>query len=817
MVGTESRSRELRLALVCYGGVSLAIYMHGISKEILKLVRASRTLHAIADRSWRAQASFFDLADRDDPEYDTDDLVQQLGAADSEVAYFRQLQALAEAGTPVSVVVDVIAGTSAGGINGVCLGKVLATDGSQDELKRLWLTEGDLKTLLNSRRVGGWRTRAVLGGLRVPRYPLRGDLMSRLLYDALSKMDGRGGGSLVPAGGSLDLFVTTTDLHGYDVLVPTGAGGASQRDVDHAQVLAFRHSGQADGDNFGPDDTGALAFAARATSCFPGAFPPVSLASFAAELADGGRSRPLDPDRVAARFAAPYAETGTRAQDAWFVDGGVLDNAPFDLVVGAIAGKRAETEVIRRLVYIQPDPGAPLQPVDPPRGGSRAGPVPGWLPALWTAVGSAGTSHPILRELLRLRDLNIQIQQVGAIADEQMEQVLAILDAPDPVAAADQWPDTPPADPAPWPDSTFEEVKQYADLLYAAAQRLIGASYPTYCRLKLEAAGRALADEVAELFTYPPDSSRASFLRAVITAWAQRQEFWRNRDLATLGELLGRVDIPYRERRLLFILAGLRDLYPRCDQGAGTPTAAELNALKKAAWDLLDRVRAAPRDAVRTVQRPEFLSPQGLSEAAVYEAPERFAIEHEKELTSLLDDYKSALGNLVVDSSRQMWEDFSATTGHWSPDYRRQLLARYIGFPLWDALIFPTIALSNLPQFTPIGVSQFSPVTARALRPLPNARGKLMGTSWHHFGAFMDAEWRGRVDGAELILRTLRSSVDATVPDTTTAEVLDSEQAARGAGPYFRLAVERILESESDLGRVGQLRANLAGQVEKLP
>ena len=33
---------ELRLALVCYGGVSLAIYMHGVTKELHKLVIASR-------------------------------------------------------------------------------------------------------------------------------------------------------------------------------------------------------------------------------------------------------------------------------------------------------------------------------------------------------------------------------------------------------------------------------------------------------------------------------------------------------------------------------------------------------------------------------------------------------------------------------------------------------------------------------------------------------------------------------------------------------------------------------------------------------
>jgi len=31
------REKELRLALVCYGGASLAVYMNGISNEILKL------------------------------------------------------------------------------------------------------------------------------------------------------------------------------------------------------------------------------------------------------------------------------------------------------------------------------------------------------------------------------------------------------------------------------------------------------------------------------------------------------------------------------------------------------------------------------------------------------------------------------------------------------------------------------------------------------------------------------------------------------------------------------------------------------------
>ncbi len=33
--------KQLRLGLVCYGGISLAIYIHGVTKELYELVRAS--------------------------------------------------------------------------------------------------------------------------------------------------------------------------------------------------------------------------------------------------------------------------------------------------------------------------------------------------------------------------------------------------------------------------------------------------------------------------------------------------------------------------------------------------------------------------------------------------------------------------------------------------------------------------------------------------------------------------------------------------------------------------------------------------------
>src|SRR6478609_7574141 len=113
---------ELRLALVCYGGVSLAIYMHGVTKELHKLVAASRRF----DELGPAAANPFDRA------------------TDTEYAYFETLSDLARRNELYSVNIDVVAGTSAGGINGVCLAKAIARNGSQDALTKLWIDEADL-------------------------------------------------------------------------------------------------------------------------------------------------------------------------------------------------------------------------------------------------------------------------------------------------------------------------------------------------------------------------------------------------------------------------------------------------------------------------------------------------------------------------------------------------------------------------------------------------------------------------------------------------------------------------------------------------
>ena len=138
------KEKELRLALVCFGGVSLAIYMHGITKEILKLVRASSTLHKITDRAKRSSASFSDLVDHDAAEHD------------SEPIYFELLRELGQK-VELRVIVDIIAGASAGGINGTMLARALSHDLPTAPLRDLWLDQADVSELLAPEaRARGW-------------------------------------------------------------------------------------------------------------------------------------------------------------------------------------------------------------------------------------------------------------------------------------------------------------------------------------------------------------------------------------------------------------------------------------------------------------------------------------------------------------------------------------------------------------------------------------------------------------------------------------------------------------------------------------
>ncbi|WP_249931232.1 patatin-like phospholipase family protein [Ramlibacter sp. 2FC] len=130
------KEKELRLAVVFFGGVSLAIYQHGINREILNLARASRTYHADPEHGGQRPAGGALQAQYpDEPQASTGDL------------YLEFLQTLGRH-LSLRVVVDIVAGASAGGINGVALATAIAHDLSLTPITNLWLAEADMLNLL---------------------------------------------------------------------------------------------------------------------------------------------------------------------------------------------------------------------------------------------------------------------------------------------------------------------------------------------------------------------------------------------------------------------------------------------------------------------------------------------------------------------------------------------------------------------------------------------------------------------------------------------------------------------------------------------
>ena len=240
--------KELRLALVCYGGVSLAVYMHGITKEIWKLSRASMRRHYHSGQPLPP-------------------------AEDTESVYLDLLEALGPE-LNLTVSTDIIAGASAGGINGILLAQAIATGQSLEPLRSLWLDSADSDRLLDPEAASrplsklwalplvAWTRRRGLGldemeddevrqeaaeklsRLMRSRWfapPFSGPVFTGLLHDALTAMAGAEATTpLLPPQQPLDLFVTVTDFRGYVTDTPIHNPPVI-RDREHRQVLRYSY------------------------------------------------------------------------------------------------------------------------------------------------------------------------------------------------------------------------------------------------------------------------------------------------------------------------------------------------------------------------------------------------------------------------------------------------------------------------------------------------------------------------------------------------------------------------------------------------
>src|SRR5262249_45505075 len=133
--------REVRFAVVIYGGVSLAIYINGIVQELLRMVRSTSAAVPpnelqYSEKVYRKLGCLVGLGETSDPH--AMDRVTKIH--DQPAPWPR-----------TKFVADIFSGTSAGGINAIFCGKALATGESLDELARLWIDVADIDKLLNDK------------------------------------------------------------------------------------------------------------------------------------------------------------------------------------------------------------------------------------------------------------------------------------------------------------------------------------------------------------------------------------------------------------------------------------------------------------------------------------------------------------------------------------------------------------------------------------------------------------------------------------------------------------------------------------------
>ena len=375
--------QEVRFAVVMYGGSSLAIYINGVAQELLRLVRATAPEFRYVPHSTEAHLPDAELRG-------SERVYRHLGRILSRQGPSESLEVPNTDKTnpgPIRTrfVVDILTGTSAGGINAVYLAKSLANNQDMDELKNLWITEGDISVLLNddeSYKGLGFK----LNDDDYPGEPwslLNSRRMHLRLLEALRQMETtrneKQGAPTCPRGESplvdeLDLFVTATDMQGR--VVQLRLADKLAKEYRHRNVFRFRYRGkratETELNDLGPENNAFLAFAARATSAHQAAFSPVRFDDsthvvmkhvLAGErLADDRELRALYQDYLLQRQGeddgapADLEELAAAFRRVWFVDGGTLDNKPFSFVVEQLPLRHAETFVDRKLLYVEPSP-----------------------------------------------------------------------------------------------------------------------------------------------------------------------------------------------------------------------------------------------------------------------------------------------------------------------------------------------------------------------------------------------------------------------------------------------------------------------------
>jgi patatin-related protein len=720
------REKELRIALVCYGGVSLAVYMHGITKEIWRLARASQAVHS----SDAADAGHADV------------YAKLLGTIAAECDY------------DLRILVDILAGASAGGINAIFLGHAIATGQTLDPLTDLWLDSADVDSLLapgggSMSRIAklaavpiAWALSARAGTVdqtveeehrdevkaklanfvRAPWFapPFGGPRLTNLILDAFDAMArGPRGDPLLPDYQPLDLFVTVTDFHGYPELLRLNSPPEAI-ETEHRLTLSFQDPG---GEGRLLADPIELTFAARATASFPGAFPPFRVDELDACLAERERAWPGRAGFLAR--ALPQRAARGEAEKAVLIDGSVLHNAPFGPAVAALEKRPSRREVDRRFVYIDPKPGMKSVRF----GGKGEAEPPGFFGTIFGALSDIPREQPIRDNLETIERMSARIRRLRRITESIRPEVEAAIER---AIGSSFFLNRP----------TAGRIAGWRARAHHLAAREAGYAYAAYGQLKIATVVEEIAETLFRLGGGGDSARRRTVRRAIwrhvraigltdaeaVTAAGARDDAVR---------FLIAFDLTFRTRRLRFVARRI------------TETTETMEAPRERQEEMLGRLHEMI--ARYRARGPEQADAAAFAAAAQDPAAALAALARALGLAALDEEADAMFGSALLLLPKAD---------------RRPLLLSYLGYSYFDIATLPLLQGEGLDEFDPIKVDRISPNDATAIRS-GGPRATLKGLQFNSFGAFFSRAYRendylwGRLHGADRLIDIVHSSVPA--------------------------------------------------------
>ena len=742
------RELEVRLALVCFGGASLAVYMNGVSHEVLKLVRASKVYHSLS------------AEEKADPSVLYGDRAPNRGySTDTERCYFDLLRMIGET-VDLRVIVDVISGASAGGINGIFLGRALAYDLDFDPLRDMWMKLGDIEELMERETLAERWSKIYMYPLiwmfgkriwkgerpyaeakrKLSRFirsrwfepPFSGTRMLEWMIDANHNMgEAAPGSSLLPTSHQLDLFVSLTNFYGQSQSVSMH-DPATIREKQHRVSLKFSHvQGRRSARSSDFDDTNipGLGFAARATSSFPGAFPPMRLSDLKTYLKASDASWPHEAQFMAKNFDH-LSEDVADVQNMSFIDGGVTNNKPFSSAINAVIDRPAHREVDRRIIFVDPRPevqsdeqqGDQTSRNNNDNGSADAKPTPGFFRTILSSLAEIPRDEPILGDLQEIEEQNQRARRFEIIL-KRIEQDVSQLVDQILILAPGQKVST--AMLASWRERAHEQARHEA-----------GFGYGSYAEAKavhsLERISSFLKEWHRDRSKLDKDLKQGAVpTLAQLSQWATDNGFIESTDIACRQAIpfFRKYDVDYRVRRMRFLI---KRLNRKLQQEPKQASLASFAKLKAHIYDSIARYRQR--------WQPQFYK----------DAPMNGDTEELMDIVAKV----MALEDLDFDEDEMLAEAINAIDDEAT---RKTLFHAYVGFAFYDVVTLPMTAHTDLMEIDEIRVDRISPIDCTELH-CPESGQQLMGAKLFNFGAFFSRKARendyiwGRIHAANRLV-----------------------------------------------------------------